>query len=390
MKLIKLAYRNLIGAKLRTWLNVIVLSFAFVTIIWYKGLIDGWDRQAKRDMIAWEIGGGQYWQKNYDPYDPFTLDESHTTLPAKLQKAVDEKHATPILITQGSIYPEGRIQSIFIKGIVPSQEVIDIPCAGLTEESTEIPALIGKRMAKNCHLKEGDIVTIRWRDKNGTFDAREIEITSIFDSDVPTIDGGQIWIPLKRLQEMLQTPDEATLIVCKPGFEENTGSEEWVFKDQDYLLADFNSLIQAKSVGGSIFYVILLLLAMLAIFDTQVLSIFRRQREIGTMVALGMTRREVIWLFTFEGTLHAFLAVIIGAIYGIPLFIHQAKTGWAMPYETDDLGITIADVIYPVYSLGLIVGTIVIVTITTAIVSYIPARKISKMKPTDAIRGKLQ
>jgi hypothetical protein len=37
---IKLAYRNLIGAGLRTWLNVIVLSFSFVVIIWMKGVIE--------------------------------------------------------------------------------------------------------------------------------------------------------------------------------------------------------------------------------------------------------------------------------------------------------------------------------------------------------------
>ena len=46
----KLAYRNLIGAGLRTWLNVIVLSFSFVVIIWIKGVMAGWDYQAKRDM----------------------------------------------------------------------------------------------------------------------------------------------------------------------------------------------------------------------------------------------------------------------------------------------------------------------------------------------------
>ena len=61
MMAFKLALRNLFGAGLRTWLNVIVLSFAFVVIIWHKGFLDGWDRQAKTDMISWEVGGGQYW-----------------------------------------------------------------------------------------------------------------------------------------------------------------------------------------------------------------------------------------------------------------------------------------------------------------------------------------
>ncbi len=34
MLALKLAYRNLIGGKLRTVLNVLVLSFAYVIIIW--------------------------------------------------------------------------------------------------------------------------------------------------------------------------------------------------------------------------------------------------------------------------------------------------------------------------------------------------------------------
>ena len=59
MKLaLQLAYRNLVGAGLRTWLNVIVLAFAFLMIIFFNGLMDGWDRQARRDSIAMEFGNG--------------------------------------------------------------------------------------------------------------------------------------------------------------------------------------------------------------------------------------------------------------------------------------------------------------------------------------------
>ena len=68
MKLaIKLAFRNLIGAGLRTWLNVIVLSFSYVVIIWMNGVMIGWEEQAKHDMTSWQIGGGQYWHNAYDP-----------------------------------------------------------------------------------------------------------------------------------------------------------------------------------------------------------------------------------------------------------------------------------------------------------------------------------
>ena len=60
---LKLAYRNLMGAKLRTWLNVFVLSLSFVVIIWQKGIINGWDQQAQRDTKDWEIGGGNIGRK---------------------------------------------------------------------------------------------------------------------------------------------------------------------------------------------------------------------------------------------------------------------------------------------------------------------------------------
>src|SRR5512140_2473293 len=94
----QMGFRNLKGAGLRTWLNVIVLSFAFVVIIWHKGLLDGWDRQANRDMINWEVGGGQYWHPVYDPYDPFALTDSHGTIPAGLQELINNGDLTPILV----------------------------------------------------------------------------------------------------------------------------------------------------------------------------------------------------------------------------------------------------------------------------------------------------
>ena len=52
--------------------------------------------------------------------------------------------------------------------------------------------------------------------------------------------------------------------------------------------------------------------------------------------------------------------------------------------------IPVAEAIFPYYSFRLILMTIMIVVVTATIVSYLPARKISKMKPTDALKGKLQ
>lgn len=386
----RLAIKNLIGAGLRTWLTVFVLSLSYVIIIWYSGIIEGWNRQARRDTIDWQVGGGQYWQRNYDPYDPFTITESHGKIPLEFHTLINKGELTPLLLSQGTIYPEGRMQSVMIKGIEPEQNILKIPSHILKNGEDFIPALIGKRMASSTYLKTGDYVTLRWRDVNGTFDAGDAKIVGIFNSTVPMIDNGQIWVPLQKLQKMTQMEDQATLMVTSANFEENLQVKNWEFKDHAFLFQDLDRIIKSKNIGGMVLYIILLLLALLAIFDTQVLSVFRRQKEIGTDIALGMTRGQVIRLFTVEGAMHGVLAAIMGAVYGIPFLYYQAVKGFPLPENTDDFGLAIATEIYPYYSLGLVVSTTIIIFITVTIVSYLPTTKITKMNPTEAIRGKIQ
>ncbi len=391
MKLaIKLAYRNLIGAGLRTWLNVIVLSFSFVVIIWMKGILIGWDHQAREDMKNWEIGEGQYWQEHYDPYDPFTLAESHAVIPEELQSEIAANRMEPVLIAQGTLYPQGRMQTILIKGIDPGQELLMLPTEKLDTAVAAVPAIIGSGMARAGKLAKSDYVTLQWRDRNGTFDATEIVITEIFTTNVPTVDGGQVWIPLDELQSMLMMPGEATLLTFEDGKAERPEPAGWKLKTSEELTADVTEMIQTKTIGQSVFYIILLLLAMLAIFDTQVLSIFRRQKEIGTYVALGYTRRDVVWLFTTEGAMHAVLAALVAAAYGIPFLIWQADVGWTLPVDAADYGMAMAQTLYPVYSFSLVLSTVLIVMLATTVVSYWPSRKIAKMNPTEALRGKIQ
>ena len=381
----KLAMRNLLGAGMRTWLNVAVLSFAYVIIIFYNGLIDGWNEQARRDTINWEYGQGQLWHPSYDPYDPFTLQDAHGTLPEK----ADSHNLMPVLITQGSIYPQGRMLSIQLKGIPANQQVLSMPTASLDTTTSALPAIIGKRMASSAKLKQGDQVLIRWRDKNGTYDAREIVITKVFDSNVGSIDNSQVWLPLQTLREMTGLDGEATLYVAGEGY--NAASMNgWNFRSQDDLVENIDTIIQSKKASGAIMYGLLLSIALLAIFDTQVLSIFRRQKEIGTYIALGMTRPQVVALFTLEGAANSLLATVVGSLYGIPLLIYLANTGFAMPAATDSYGLSIAERIYPAYSLALFGGTIALVVISATIVSFLPSRKISHMNPTLALKGKLQ
>lgn len=389
MLVLKLAYRNLIGAGLRTWLKVAVLSLCYVLIIWHWGFFSGMLKQGTRAMIQDEIAGGQYWHQKYDPFDPLSFDDSHGAVPSELTPLIEKKIIAPILIRQASIYPQGRIQSILLKGIDPDQKVLRIPTQSLDTKEDILPVMIGKRMAERNSLKTGDYITVRWRDVNGTFDAMDGKIIRIMDTQVPTIDFKQFWVPLRELQKMTGLRDQATILVVGQKVQVPEEIEGWEFKDQGFLLKEINEMVKGKKVSASIMYSILLFLSMLAIFDTQILSIFRRRKEIGTLMALGMTRFQVISLFTLEGAMNGVLALGVALLYGTPLVYFTAKRGLPLPEITQEYGFAIADRLYPSYTISVVLGTILIIMVTVTIVSYLPTRKISKLKPTEALKGKV-
>jgi ABC-type lipoprotein release transport system permease subunit len=391
MLVIKLAFRNVIGAGLRTWLNVFVLSIAFVAIIWLQGLIDGQRVQIINNMVDVEMGGGQFWHKSYDPFDPLTVEHSHAPLSAPLSDLVSRGQATPILIAPGAIFPDGRVQTTLIKGIDPDQRIINIPAGTLKwTDSLVIPALIGARMARQTGLQIGDFVTLRWRDVHGTFDASDIRIAHVMKTHVPSVDTGQVWIPIGKMREMLQAPGEASLIVLKKHIRSvPTGNDMWIHRDLNFLLKDIMEMAKTKSATTSILYVLLMSMALLAIFDTQVLAIFRRRKEMGTLMALGMPRSSVVCLFTAEGALHGILALLLGAVYGIPLMLLTAAKGLPLPKEAvDSMHVAMPSVLYPSYSLGLVGVTTLLVFVSVTLVSFLPLRRIVKLKPTDALRGR--
>ncbi|MDD3642939.1 MAG: FtsX-like permease family protein [Candidatus Krumholzibacteria bacterium] len=386
----KLAWRNIVGAGLRTWLNVIVLSLAFVMIIWAQGFVRGMFEYTRHTMIQYEIAGGQFWHPGYDPYDPLTIDEAHGIVPAALQSLAGEGEATAVLVAPGAIYPDGRAQNVLLKGIDPAQTVVEIPTGTLAGGGDGyIPALIGERMARQTGLGEGDWVVVRWRDAGGTFDAADMRIEAVMSTTLASIDQSQVWLPLEQLRGMLRTPGEATFVILGRETPPPAAGGGWIHRDLDYLLSDITAMIRSKYVGMAFFYGLLLFMALIAIFDTQVLAVWRRRKEMGTLMALGMVRSRIIALFTLEGALHGLLAFLAGAIYGIPLLWWTARAGFPLPEIAGEMGFALPERLYPSYGALLVLGTAVLVMIAVTVVSYLPAAKISRLRPTDALRGKM-
>jgi len=387
--LFKIALKNLLGARLRTFLNVFVTSISFFMIIFITGLYDGMRQHAKQVTIDTEIAGGAYWHPLYDPMDPMSFEDSHSTLPQDIDGLVKNRKAVAVLVSQAAIYPNGRIMPVIMKGIDPSQSIVKMPTSTLEKnKNIDIPVLIGKGMANNTKLNIGDSFTIRWLDTDGTYDADEGTVVHIMDTENFKLDIGHIWIPLKKAQEMLAVKDEVTYVSYAIGEKKVKDSENWIHRNVDYLIQDIEAAIEADKPGNQIMFIILLSLSAMGIFNAQVLSIFKRGKEIGTLMALGMTRSKVVGLFTMEGGINAVLASALTVFpFGLILW-WTAANGVPMPMDYSEMGFMIAKQLMPIYSFSLIITTTIVVFCIVIIVSYLPSRRIAEMKPTNALRGK--
>jgi ABC-type lipoprotein release transport system permease subunit len=282
------------------------------------------------------------------------------------------------------------MQNVLLNGIDPQQRILSIPSESLENGEQEMLAIIGTRMAKTANLQTGDRVMMRWRDKNGAFDAREIRIANVFDTNAGSVDNGQIWLNISDLQQILSLPGEASYFVKSTDCPLQTNTGGWIFKDLKFLLADLDNMWKAAKTETIIVYIILLSIALLAVFDTQMLSIFRRQKEIGTYVALGMTPRQVMKLFTLEGANYSLLAIAAGAIWGAPFLWLLSKYGYKIPGTVDDMGVVIGDRLYPIYEFSTVATSIVIIVLLSALISYLPTRRIAKQNIVNALKGKVE
>ena len=388
--LFKIALKNLLGARLRTFLNVLVTAFSFFLILFMSAMYNGMLQHAKQVTMDTEIAGGAYWHPEYDPLDPLTFEDAHSVPPAAVQALVDEKKAFPVLVSQASIYPSGRIMPAIMKGILPGQNIVNIPTDALSgHEDIAIPVLIGKGMASDTKLEVGDAFTIRWLDADRTYDANEGTVVHIMDTENFKLDMGHIWIPLNKAQAMLAMEGEATYVTYEKGVSPVQNKGDWIPRDINYLVQDMEAIIEADKPGAQVMYMVLLALAAMGIFNAQVLSIFRRGKEIGTLMAMGMTRSRVVGLFTLEGGLNAVLSAVVTLIVFGPILWYFGVYGIPLPIDYSEMGMIVAKRLIPVYTIGLVVSTTILVSIIVLIVSYIPSRRIARMKPTDALRGKV-
>ena len=154
-----------------------------------------------------------------------------------------------------------------------------------------------------------------------------------------------------------------------------------------YEVSGFYGFIKMAGVIFLVYSLIFFLLASTVIFNTMMMSVLERKKEIGTLAALGMGKTRIVALFLSEATLIALVGTGAGLAIGGSLVAFWSHFGFDLEamYGTDIKGLGYSKLIYPALETGqyfLIFVTGIVISLAA---SYLPARMASKIEPAEAL-----
>ena len=382
-----IAKKNFSRQGLRASLNVLVTALSIIALIFMLSLLNGFQAQATRNVINTDIGGGHYRAPGFDILSPSKWEDYTVRVPDTLLR-LHNKDKAEVLVVQGQLYPNRRLYPVQIRGISMDQSLLQLPLDNLKTFSANfndlIPVVVGAKMAKKAHLHKGDTLTLKWRDRSGAVDAKDIIIVDVGDILNPRVDEGVVWLRLDHLRLMTDRKNEVSWVAVK----NYIGLiSEFEFQPVEFLMSDLLALWRQDRMNSKILWAILMTLVCISVFNTQMLNIFKRQKEIGTLMALGMDSKRIVQIFTLEGCLAAIWALVVALILGLPFFIWFQGVGFDVSHLSEST-LPIRETIYPNYQPMEIIYSLIIVFILIVASSWFPVQKITRLDPTMALRGR--
>lgn len=383
----QIALKNFLRQGMRSFLNVLVTAFAMVAVVFNISLYNGFQDQAVRNMALTDVAGGHYRMPGFDILDPIEWEDQTFQTPVVLA-GLPSSDKAEVLVLQGQIFPNRRLFPVQLRGMEMQQTLLDLPLNKLEEWQAPvddvIPIIIGKQMAGKSHLHIGDGVVLRWRDRFGAVDALDARVVDVVPLINPRVDEGVVWMRLDHLRQITLRKGEVSWVAVKE-FQGSIANTE--FQEPKILLKDILDLIEQDRRYAVIIWAILIFLAGISVFNTQFLNIFKRQREIGTLMAFGMPPGRVVGLFAMEGSLAAFSAVIVALVLGTIIFAWFQSVGLDVSHLAESQ-IPIRENIFLKIKPFEVVFSMLIIVAIMILVAWAPVRKISRVDPTQALRGR--
>ena len=410
---IKLAARNVFRNRIRTLITLAAIAFGSVSIIVAGGFFEDTFMLMRESAIHGQYGHIQIHAKGFADHGssaPFDyLIENPDTVIKKLGSLDHIKLITPRISFSAMVSTGDNSVAVYCQGINPDEEKIlssidNIKRAalGLSMEKgsnltgkDRFSVILGRGLAKSIGVKPGDSIVLLANTVGGSINAFDMTVKGTFFTSFKEFDDRALRMPIDIAKQLIRTDGIQTLVVVldktsntsvvKNEILNTIKSRHMALEIRTWKqLADFyNKTVELYGRQFFVLKLIITIIVVLSIFNTINMAIWERTREIGTIMAMGYKKMDIMKLFLAEGMILGLLGGIAGIIAGIAAARIISFFGIPMPPPP---GATVGWTAFIKVVPDLLVSSMIISVSASLLSSFYPAFKASNMVITDALR----
>ncbi len=407
--LMKIAIRNLVRYKRRTFLTASLITIGVVFVLVFISLSSSFKHMMVSQITDSFLGHMQIHKKGYvasiDTL-PLTMNMGTRAL-KKVKRAISdipEIEAYSMRIKFGGMFSNFvETTNIRLNGVYPEEEMKTVPLfpERIIEGKkyiTRREILVPELLAKGMKVKLGDMIVVVATNKDGSVNGKQFKVGGILES--ATGPGGRDgYIHIDDALEVLRM-DEVQISEIVLRINNFANLDAVHAKLSNVLLKELNAAGKAtlevhtweklspfyniaRMIDVMTFSIKLMLMAivLVSIMNVMIMAVYERIREIGTIAAMGTLPKKILSMFLVEGFSLGVLGAAIGNVIGVSI-VYVLN----ISRITFNFGRQTGLVLEPTVNFIDIFTISTIVIIVSVLASLQPAFKASRMEPIKALR----
>ncbi len=259
------------------------------------------------------------------------------------------------------------------------------------------PILLGEKLSERLNVGIGNRVVLSFQDLDNQITSGSFNIVGLFRTASTPYDERNVFMRAEDLNTLLSDRTiwhEIAIMLHDESLSSELAGDlndrfDGIAAETWYELSP--ELRYLTDVGGSLtFYIMVVIMLALAfgILNTMLMAIFERMRELGMLMAVGMSRVRVFLMIMLESVILTLTGAAAGLVLAHFTVNHLGRKGLDMTAIGGD---SMAEfgydaVVYPVAGTGDYVTTILLVVFTAIIAAVYPAIKALRLNPVDVIK----
>jgi putative ABC transport system permease protein len=406
MNMYQVAIRNVTRNKRRSILSGVAIMVASMSIVLLFGFIGGMKSDMRNNLTTYYTGDIRVRNvlvEKYERYNPIHLTVDELQVASVLSEFKEVQTYVPRIRFPSSFYINGGMQPVVGIGADFVREA-DFQHLDLILKEGKLPTkgekemLIGAVLARDLGLSLGDSVTVMSTTSARGTNAITLKIVGLATFPVASLNTQFFWLDIDTARYFLRMgPHETHEILLRSDGDIDTIAQQIGEKIEtesgtaveSKSFSQINELYSMITIAENVYYIftaIFLFLGSTVIINTTMMIIYERMREIGTLAALGMKGKELVKLFFIEGLIISTIASIIGVLLGSVITLYLGKVGINFTDAMSGIDMEISSILYPEFNPLTAVWIFIYSLGVTAIATFIPSRRASKIEVVEALR----